>query len=62
MRCRVLLAVMMLTGAPLAQAEETTSPYFGSEDQGTFQLAVNPATGQPLVLKVPATTGVAVAK
>jgi hypothetical protein len=51
MTTRTLIAIALLATATLAQAE-TTSPLFGSATQGTVQIAVDPATGLPVVTAV----------
>ena len=62
MRRVVVLVLLSLAGPGVCQAEEKTSPYFGSNDQKPFQIVVDPSTSQPLVETVSAAAGVAVAK
>lgn len=52
MRWGAMLAMFLWTVCGGALAGET-SPLFGATDDPPFQVAINPATGQPLVLSPP---------
>jgi hypothetical protein len=47
-----MLWICLLISTGAAGADEA-SPTFGGETGSPFQVAVNPATGQPLVVAVP---------
>jgi len=51
MTTRILIAIALLITAELAQAE-ATSPLFGSSTQEPVQIAVDPATGLPVIAAV----------
>lgn len=51
MRWGAMLVVCMLAAASVSAAED--SPIFGGAGEVPFQVAVNPATGQPLLQPVP---------
>ena len=51
MTTRIVIALALLMTAALAQAQ-ATSPLFGSSTQKAVQIAVDPATGLPVVTAV----------
>ncbi len=51
MNARILIAVAMLAAGVPASAGET-SPLFGSATQEPMQIAIDPATGLPIIAEV----------
>jgi hypothetical protein len=56
MRWGAMLVVLGCLAAGPASADDA-SPTFGGAQSEPFQIAVNPATGQPLVVTVPSGAG-----
>ncbi|HLA02573.1 MAG TPA: hypothetical protein VJ019_07410 [Aestuariivirga sp.] len=61
MIARILFPIALLAAIVPAHAEET-SPYFGSATQEPMQIAIDPATGLPMVAEMEQPQAVVAAK